>query len=187
LKSESEIKPAGGETPERAGLDRRLFVALRTKWHFQPLEMVLRVLSQSGNWGLFWLGLAFVFFVGVAPNGRAMAVFMPITVWGTLIVNYAIKSILQRERPVAREAELAPLVGVPSSKSFPSSHAAMSFAAATVFTYFHPSLWFLFYALAFIIAWTRVYVGVHYPSDVLAGMLVGLAMGGLAALFLGWL
>ncbi len=174
------------DTSERPGLDCRLFVALRTRFHFQPLEMILKVLSVSGNWGLFWLGLALVFFLSGANNGRAMAIMIPVAVYTTLVVNYAVKSALRRDRPVFDEPALGPLVGVPSSKSFPSSHASMSFAAATVFTYFHPSLWYLFFALALIISWTRVYVGVHYPSDVAAGTFVGLAMGLGWSLFLAW-
>jgi undecaprenyl-diphosphatase len=168
-------------------LDRRLFVTLRTRWHFQPLQAVLTALSVSGNYGLLWLALAFALWLGGSNSGRSMIVMMPIVVYSTLAINYAIKSILRRERPVLDKPELAPLVGVPSSKSYPSSHAAMSFAAATVFVYFRPSLWPLFYSLAFLVSWSRVYVGVHFPSDVLAGMFVGLASGCLWSIFLYWL
>jgi undecaprenyl-diphosphatase len=169
----------------RPGFDRRLFVALRTKGHSRPLEVMLTALSQSGNWGLIWLALAVVFFAAGTDNGRAGLVFMPVTVYLTLAVNYGIKVALKRERPIASEPELRPLVGVPSSKSFPSSHAAMSFAAAVVFTYFHTALWPLFFGLALVISWTRVYVGVHYPSDVIAGTMVGLIMGTGLAMLLG--
>jgi len=173
-----------GKPVVKESLDRRLFVALRTRWHLQPLELALISLSRSGNWGLFWLGLAFAMWIGGAHYGRAMAIFMPVTVWVTLAVNYAVKEKLRRERPVSSESGLEPLVGVPASKSFPSSHAAMSFAAATVFTYFQPSFWYFFYALALVMSWSRVYAGVHYPSDVVAGAAVGLVMGGLWVLFL---
>mgnify|MGYP001795780194 CR=1 FL=1 len=101
-------------------------------------------------------------------------------------MNNIIKVSLKRERPAMDSPALAPLVGVPSSKSFPSSHAAMSFAAAVIFTYHYPSLWLLFFGLALLISWTRVYVGVHFPSDVLAGTVVGLLMGGVWVLFLNW-
>lgn len=174
------------DTGNKPGLDHRLFVALRTRFHFQPLEAILKALSVSGNWGLFWVGLALVFFLSGANNGRAMAIMTTVAVYSTLVVNYAVKSALHRERPVFDDPELGPLVGVPSSKSFPSSHASMSFAAAAVLTYFHPSLWYAFFGLALIISWTRVYVGVHYPSDVVAGTFVGLAMGLGWSLFLAW-
>ncbi len=173
-----------GDSPAQAGLDRRLFVTLRTKWHSQALEIVLTALSRSGNWGLIWLALALVLFLAGTDNGRAGLIFIPVTLYLTLALNYGIKVALNRDRPIASEADLKPLVGVPASKSFPSSHAAMSFAAAVVFTYFHTPLWPLFFGLALAISWTRVYVGVHYPSDVLAGTAVGLVIGSFLALFL---
>lgn len=168
-------------------LNRRLFVTLRTRWHFQPLQAFLTALSISGNYGLLWLGLALAFWLGGSNNGRAMIVMIPLVVYSTLAINFIIKSILPKERPALDTPGLEPLVGVPSSKSFPSSHAAMSFAAATVFVYFRPSLWPLFYSLAFLVSWSRVYVGVHFPSDVLAGMMVGLTSGCFWALFLHFL
>ena len=94
--------------------------------------------------------------------------------------------MMKKERPALDDPALAPLVGVPSSKSFPSSHTAMSFAAACFFSYLHPQLWPLFFGLALLISWSRVYVGVHFPSDVLAGMAVGLVMGGFWMWFLNW-
>ncbi|MHB8859891.1 MAG: phosphatase PAP2 family protein [Thermoleophilia bacterium] len=169
----------------KESLDMRLFVALRTRFHFQPLEAFLTTLSISGNYGFFWVTLALVFWAGGDPRG--VLIMIPLMVWLTMIVNYGVKSVLRRERPVAAAGSgLEPLVKVPSSSSFPSAHAAMSFAAAIVFTYFHPPLWYLFFGLALIVSWTRVYVGVHYPSDVLAGTAVGVTMGLLGALFLAW-
>lgn len=144
------------------------------------------VFSTSGNWGLFWVGLAVVFWLGGATRGRALIIFLPVFIYLTLFINFIIKVILQRQRPLNDDPSLRPLVGVPSSKSFPSSHAAMSFVAAIVLTFFYPLLFVLFFGLASLMSWSRVYVGVHYPSDVLAGTVVGLAAGALALWFFNW-
>lgn len=168
---------------DHLSLDQRTFIALRTRFHFQPLETALKYLSISGNYGLIWVGLALVFWLTGSWRGLPMAIFTPLFVYLTLLVNYLIKEALHRERPVSDDPRLQPLVGVPSSKSFPSSHAAMSFAAASVMTIMKPELWPLFFGLALLVSWTRVYVGVHYPSDVLAGTAVGLAMGLVAVEF----
>lgn len=182
----AEDGAASAAAEPSASLDWRLFTALRTRGHWRPLERALALFSTTGNWGIFWVGLALVLWLGGADRGQALILFLPVCVYLTLILNYAIKTVLKRERPVHGDPGLGPLVGVPSSKSFPSSHAAMSFAAATVLTYFYPPFFPLFYGLAVVMSWSRVYVGVHFPSDVVAGTIVGLASGGTAALFLNW-
>jgi undecaprenyl-diphosphatase len=70
-----------------------------------------------------------------------------------------------------------PLIAVPHSHSFPSGHAATSFACATVLGAAAPRFRFWLFVLATLIAWSRVYNGVHYPLDVLAGAVLGLAIG----------
>lgn len=158
-------------------IDERVFTAIRTKGHPAALELPVTVFSMTGNYGLFWLMLAagFWFFGNELTIG--ILVLLPFVIYPTLLVNFVLKVALRRERPVHQEANLRPLVKVPSSRSFPSSHAAMSFAAAIFMSHFHPELWPLFFGLALLMSWSRVYVGVHYPSDVLAGTVVGIAMG----------
>ena len=174
---------AGATIP--AGADERLFRLLRTRGHWRPLELALIALSTSGNWGLFWVALAGVIWLAGNSSGGSLLLVTVLFVYGTLLINFGIKVAAGRERPVHAEPGLGPLVGVPSSKSFPSSHAEMSFAAASVLTLFFPPFFWLFYVIALVMSWSRVYVGVHHPSDVLAGTVVGLATGGLAALLLG--
>lgn len=171
-------EPKGG--PGKEGLDGRLFVALRTRAHPRPLELAVIVLSTTGNWGLFWVGLGLVFWAGGFLAGPRHFIYLLLVIYITLIINYAVKTALRRERPVPGDPSLGPLVGTPSSKSFPSSHAAMSFAAACALAWLYTPLWPLYFGVAFVMSWSRVYVGVHYPSDVLAGTGLGLVMGAVA-------
>jgi len=155
--------------------DSRLFIALRTKGHPRLLETLLKWYSRAGNYGLFWVGLAAAAWIAGAGSGRGMFIVTLMFVYPTLLVNFIVKLIVGRQRPVSDDPRLAPLVRVPSSPSFPSSHAAMSFAAAAAMTFYYSALAPVFYLLAFVMSWTRVYLGIHYPSDVIAGMATGFA------------
>ena len=84
-----------------------------------------------------------------------------------------IKLVVGRERPPAVVLDPEPLLEVPTTSSFPSGHAATSFASAYVLTRLAPRFAPAFYALAVLIALSRVYVGVHYPVDVTVGAVLG--------------
>jgi undecaprenyl-diphosphatase len=81
------------------------------------------------------------------------------------------------ERPPLRYAHPDVLVAVPSGSSFPSGHTSTSFACATVLSFFVPRAAPAFYLLALAIGFSRIYVGVHWPLDVLGGAVLGLAVG----------
>src|SRR5439155_26557618 len=84
-------------------------------------------------------------------------------------LSVALKSLIDRARPPVRYPEPEPLVRVPHDHSFPSAHAATSFACATILAFALPRLALPLYVLAAAIAFSRIYVGVHYPLDVLGG------------------
>jgi undecaprenyl-diphosphatase len=84
-------------------------------------------------------------------------------------------SILKVATNVHRPTNTHPLLALPHSNSFPSGHTATSFACATVLTAFAPRAAPAFYVLALAVAYSRLYVGVHFPTDVVAGALLGIA------------
>jgi undecaprenyl-diphosphatase len=97
------------------------------------------------------------------------------------VLAYGIKLAVGRPRP-----GLDPLVRLPTDPSFPSGHAATSFAGATMLAAFAPRYRIVFFVLAAGIAFSRVYVGVHWPFDVLAGSLLGAGLGYAGITFLRW-
>ena len=84
-----------------------------------------------------------------------------------------LKALVDRPRPPLRYPEPEPLVRTPHDGSFPSGHAATSFAAATIMSFAFPRLAPFLFVLAALVAWSRVYVGVHYPLDIIGGAILG--------------
>jgi undecaprenyl-diphosphatase len=95
------------------------------------------------------------------------------TVFVTDEITLALKHLVGRERPYVTRPEPEPLLTTGLDLSFPSGHASTSFAGATILALLLPRFAIPFYALAAAIAWSRVYVGVHYPADILAGAVLG--------------
>jgi undecaprenyl-diphosphatase len=96
----------------------------------------------------------------------------------TQLVNTALKAAFRRRRPALED--LPALVAVPTSLSFPSAHSASSFAAARGFSALAPALGGVLHAVAACMALSRVYLGVHYPSDIAVGAVLGSLIGNAA-------
>lgn len=91
------------------------------------------------------------------------------------ILNAIIGYFVGRSRPFVDHAIHPLIVKAASSKSFPSDHAALSFALASILAFFYPKWSIVFFIIAFLISISRVFVGVHYPLDVIAGACIGIA------------
>jgi membrane-associated phospholipid phosphatase len=154
-------------------LDLQLLRAMRTRGHTPGLEAAAKALGKTGNNGAIWFGLGLALAIVDSSQREAWlicAVLGPVAIG----LNYVIKLIAKRPRPVLEG--LPPLGGAPSSLSFPSAHATSSFAVATAMTRVD-SLGALAFILAAALSLGRPYLGMHYPSDVLAGAVLGVALG----------
>ena len=153
--------------------DLRLLRLMRTRGHSPGLESAAKALGKAANNGAVWVALG-VALALLDPERRESwlicAALGPIAIG----LNYAIKLLVRRPRPVLEG--LPPLGGAPSSLSFPSAHALSSFAVATAMVRVDPATaGALVVALA--ISLGRPYLGMDYPSDVLAGAFIGVALG----------
>jgi len=154
-------------------LDRRALIAARTRAHPRWAEQIVGRFSRTGEHAACWLafGVAGAFI----DRERRGAWLRGVTiVAGALALNYAVKLSVRRRRPELRD--LPPLTPTVSGLSFPSAHATTSFAAARAFSPLVPAA--PLYAVAGAFAVSRPYLGVHYPSDVLAGAALGTVLAG---------
>jgi len=154
-------------------LDLNLLRWMRTHGHSRGVEEAAIALGKAGNNALIWFLLGAV--LAVIDNSRWDS-WLICALLGPLAIglNYGIKLLVKRPRPVLEG--LPPLGGAPSSLSFPSAHATSSFAVATAMVRVDPAMAAAF-LVAFALALGRPYLGMHYPSDVLAGALIGVALG----------
>jgi undecaprenyl-diphosphatase len=144
------------------------------------LNPFFEALSYLGTYGAIWLVLAGALAIAWRRPAIASSVF--VAVGAADLLAATLKLLIPRARP-----HVAALVALPHDHSFPSGHAATSFAGATVIGAIAPRARVPLYVLAALVAWSRVYVGVHYPLDVAAGALLGVAVGLAVLRALRWL
>ncbi|WCB96938.1 Putative decaprenylphosphoryl-5-phosphoribose phosphatase [Baekduia alba] len=160
-------------TPVLARFDAALAVAARTRGHSARAERAVRAFSRTGEHAALWLALGTVGAVVDRPR-RSRWTRATAGVAGAYVLNTAIKLVVRRRRP--QLAGLPALISTPTQLSFPSAHASSSFAAARGFAPLVGAG--KVYPVATAMAASRVYLGVHYPSDILAGALLGTLVGG---------
>lgn len=157
--------------------DQAVLRFLRTKApHDEPVETVFKGLGLIGEYAAVWIAIGAA---GSAADPARRTRWALGSAVGPLAVvaNYALKVSFGRERPLIEDHP--PLARAPSKLSFPSAHATSSMAAATGYGRVNPRARVPLYALASAICVSRPYLGMHYPSDVVAGAAFGIAIGGL--------
>lgn len=154
--------------------DQRLLVALRTRGHSEIGDRIVQGLGRFGEMGSGWavLGLTGAL---LRPEDRRRWLVATTTAPVAILVNYGVKLTIGRERPLIDDHP--PLARAPSKLSFPSAHSTSAVAAATVLGRVSPASRPALYALAGAICLGRPYLGMHYPSDVIAGASLGYALG----------
>ncbi|HEX2070738.1 MAG TPA: phosphatase PAP2 family protein [Thermoleophilaceae bacterium] len=158
-------------------LDLAVLRLLRGHGHRPPVERAVLVFTRAGEHGLLWQVLCLA---GVVLDGGRRPRYMRAmrTVMLAYLANIALKYVVRRKRPVLEG--LPALSSTVTSLSFPSAHSTTSFAAAWALTRGDEGLPTVpVYALAKAMALSRVYVGVHYPTDIAAGAAFGTAIAAL--------
>lgn len=156
--------------------------ALRT-WvvlhRIRALDGVMWGLSAVGRGGLIWILLAIVLIALRRLGLSALLSLLLALLLASVVTDHLIKPAVNRQRPFTHASPVDVIGGRPHDASFPSGHTSNAFAGAYVLSVVAAEPALVWWTLAVAIAYSRVYLGVHYPVDVLGGALVGLACGAL--------
>jgi len=160
-------------------LDKELFYLINKGTQNPLFDKLMPFLTDFDNWKipmlLAWLALI----IWGGRKGRILALVTVITITiSDQTSSHLLKPLIGRIRPCNVLEDVRLLVNCTGSYSFPSGHATNMFALATLFSYKYRKLTPYFFILASTIAYSRVYVGVHYPFDVIAGALLGCLCAG---------
>ena len=161
-----------------ATIDTALLRALRTRWHGRRAERGVLAFTRLGEHGGLWFALAAAG-AAIDEDRRPLFARAAASIASAYAVNQLIKLAVGRRRP--NLADLPPLVRTGTQISYPSAHSTTSFAGARSLAGVVPAAAVPLYLAAAAMALSRPYVGVHYPSDVVAGAALGTAVAELAA------
>ena len=161
---------------------------------FQPLRnpvltVIMKFFTTIGEGGAVWI-LAAVLLLLFKKTRKAGIILAGALILCLLSCNIALKNLVARPRPCWRREDLEMLIAIPKDFSFPSGHTGCAFAAAGALFFSLPKNRKGIKAGALLFAawigWTRLYVGVHYPTDVLTGAIIGFLSSALADRGLNW-
>lgn len=160
-------------------------------WEFRLLDWIQELhtpfgdalmpfLSRLGDFGLIWIILAAVLLL--VPKYRRLGFVVAAALIADLILcNIIIKPLVARTRPYDVNTLIELIVAKPFDYSFPSGHTAAAFAAVSAMFFVKNRLWIPAGVLAVLIAFSRMYLYVHYPTDILGGIIVGIVCGAVGA------
>lgn len=155
-------------------LDGEILLQIQQHLRTDMLTPLMKFVTFLGNGGWFWILCAVVLLAIPKTRKTGYAAVFSL-IFGAIVTNLLLKNIVARPRPFAEIEALIPLIAKPTDFSFPSGHTTASFAVALVMLRMLPKkIGIPAVVLAALVAFSRLYLGVHYPTDVLAGFVVAL-------------
>lgn len=164
-------------------IDNKGLKYISEKCQNRTFDKMMPIITMMGNLGVIWFVISSLMFLKVEYRIIGIGVILAVALT-TIIGEGIIKHIVRRSRPFQDKEEKL-LINKPITYSFPSGHTASSFAALAVFLQMNGKLGLIVSSIATLIAFSRVYLKVHYPTDVIFGMLLGFTCGITVVSFLG--
>lgn len=158
------------------GMDWSILYGIQEHIRCAFLDLIMPLITALGNAGIVWIAIAVAMMI--TKKHRRTGVLMGAgMLLGILFGNLLIKNLAARERPCWLDESVLMLIKVPSDFSFPSGHTLASAISTTVLIFADKRFAFAAVPLTLLIAFSRLYLFVHFPSDVLCGALLGVAIG----------
>jgi undecaprenyl-diphosphatase len=169
-------------------IDLNIFYFFNHTLSIPVLNKFFPLITSVNNWYIAYVILLLIAFIKGGRIGRITAIGVLILITLTDQVNSTIiKDLIHRLRPCIVLPDAITPIGCTGTFSFPSSHAFNNFAAATFIYRFFPKLKWALFLTAALICMSRIYLGLHYPSDVLGGAIFGIISGYLFASLVKWI
>ena len=140
------------------------------------MDAIMPFITQLGDAGLIWIILSIGLIIPKKTRKIGFVMIIALILNG-IICNIILKPMLARIRPFDVNTAIKLLINKPRDFSFPSGHTSASFTAASVLFFRKSKLFVPSLVLAFLISFSRLYLYMHYPSDVLAGLVLGILCG----------
>ncbi|MDF2503131.1 MULTISPECIES: phosphatase PAP2 family protein [Clostridium] len=153
--------------------DNYILYAIKKYLKNRYLDRLMPIVTVMGNLGIVWIIVAVTLMLD-KPYKRIGGIVILTLIISTIIGEGIVKHIVRRVRPCNDKSNINLLISKPISYSFPSGHTSSSFAVAWVLSMYFSEYKIIFMTMAFLIALSRLYLYVHYPTDVIGGIIIGI-------------
>ena len=155
------------------------FIELLYENHTHFWDVFFKFFTKLGDKGIFWIIIGLLLFI-FAKNKKTGACVLIALILGVIFGNLIVKNLAARSRPFWENPALQLIIKEPADYSFPSGHTIASFGSGTAVFKNKKKLGVIFIILAALIGFSRLYLSVHYPTDVVLGMAMGIFIGNIS-------
>ncbi len=163
------------------GFDWKILEEIQNIFKSDFMDWLMPRISMLGDEGLIWILFGLILIISKEYRKQGLLVWIGLLL-GLFFGNLIVKNVIARPRPYTLNPNIQLLIPELSDYSFPSGHTLSSTIAATIITLINKKFGWVVIPLALFIAFSRLYLQVHYPTDIIGGIVMGLIIGSLTYL-----